>query len=392
MVVPRRRLHPGGTGRCAALLAVLLVGSAVAGPAVAPARTAGGAEDEPARAARASAGGTRLVIGLEGKGTVRVQPGRRSCRAACTTRFRPGTRARLVAVPTPGWALAGWRGACRGRRGCEIRVGRSTRRTVARFERIAPPPASTAQPLPGLEPTSPQNAPTPSSAGPAPPGASTGSAPPSTAPTPPPSPAPVTFFDDFSIDRTGTYDFDRGGPEDIEVKGGVLTRRTTTSVNLCTPSEFSAAEPTVTYKVTTGGRVSFASHYPDITIKRFGGSANRLAVDYQMSEQQFEIFRVVGGAKSRVAVSGTTGPDLAANTSYWLRARIRGNVVRGEIFLTDPATDPDPRAAGSFDHTLVGDDATRFGAGASGTTCIAPHVFHSDDLEGWSADDWRVSG
>jgi hypothetical protein len=111
-----------------------------------------------------------------------------------------------------------------------------------------------------------------------------------------------------------------------------------------------------------------------------------------MSERQFEIFRFVDGAKSVVATSGVVGPALQPSTSYWIRARIQGDVVDGKIFLADPATTSSPTAAGSFERTLVGDDATRFGGLVTGTACIAPHVYETGDLPGWSADDWRISG
>jgi hypothetical protein len=177
------------------------------------------------------------------------------------------------------------------------------------------------------------------------------------------------------------------------VEDGVLRRLTTANANLCTSPELAVAEPTVTYKFTTGADVGSAlSQYPDITVKRFGGSANRLQLDYQLGDRRFKIFREVGGARSDVVVGPQTGPGRQPNTSYWLRAQIRGTVVRGELFLADPSSGSQVVPVASLEHALVGDDATRFGAGAAGTSCIAPHVYREAELAGWSVDDWRISG
>jgi hypothetical protein len=64
----------------------------------------------------------RLAVAVRGRGRVTSRPGGISCPGRCAQTFAPGTAVTLVARALRGYRFAGWSGACRGARGCTVRL------------------------------------------------------------------------------------------------------------------------------------------------------------------------------------------------------------------------------------------------------------------------------
>ena len=313
-------------GECA-LASVLLT----AALAVAPA----GMPGAPAGAAAATA--PVLVVSVSGAGSVRSKgPGIR-CPSRCRRRLTQGRSVTLTATPDVGSLFTGWRGACHGSAACRVRSGPTSRRVRAVFAAQR-----------------------------------------------------FSYLDAFDADRLDSYVFDRGSRADVAVQEGVLRRQTTTPANLCGPGG-SQARPdvTVSYRFTTGGAVSYASQYPDINFKRLGAT-DRLSLDYQVSERQFQVFKIENGVKTVLATGGR-GPLVGPNQTLWLRAATDRDDLVAEIFTSDPYGPAPVAGAGRFRYHLLGSNADQFGSGVAGQACLSPHVFNAADLPGWSVDDYRVA-
>lgn len=77
-----------------------------------------------------------LAVGRTGSGTVTSAPGGINCGSTCSTSFPAGTGVALSAVPSAGWAFAGWTGACSGAGGCSITMD-SAKSVTANFVQTA---------------------------------------------------------------------------------------------------------------------------------------------------------------------------------------------------------------------------------------------------------------
>jgi hypothetical protein len=112
----------------AAILPVLLVGTAAASAGL---------------SVSTAAGKRTLTVSVTGKGRLVSSPRGLDCSRTCSARFRNGTRVRLTPIAADGWELAGWSGACKGSRSCSVKLAGAKVVLVA-FRRIpppAPPPA-----------------------------------------------------------------------------------------------------------------------------------------------------------------------------------------------------------------------------------------------------------
>lgn len=77
----------------------------------------------------------QLSVGINGQGRVTSAPAGIDCSQACSASFATDSTVALTAVPTPGWAFAGWSGACTGSGPCSVQMS-DPRSVTATF---APP-------------------------------------------------------------------------------------------------------------------------------------------------------------------------------------------------------------------------------------------------------------
>lgn len=80
-----------------------------------------------------------LTLRVTGTGLIGSEPDGQGCRSACTTEWNGGTPIQLAADPAPGFAFAGWGGACAGERepSCLVTVGENLE-VVAIFRPLRP--------------------------------------------------------------------------------------------------------------------------------------------------------------------------------------------------------------------------------------------------------------
>ena len=78
--------------------------------------------------------GFRLDVSVVGSGTVTSAPDGIACPPDCEESFPTGSTVSLTPVAAPGWAFAGWEGACTGAGPCVVVIDRA-RSVVARFVR-----------------------------------------------------------------------------------------------------------------------------------------------------------------------------------------------------------------------------------------------------------------
>jgi hypothetical protein len=74
----------------------------------------------------------KLTVSISGSGRVVSTPRGISCARRCSASFERGMRLTLRAVPATGSHFTGWRGACRGAKGCRVTLARA-RSVQARF-------------------------------------------------------------------------------------------------------------------------------------------------------------------------------------------------------------------------------------------------------------------
>lgn len=75
-----------------------------------------------------------LAVSLVGRGRVVSEPPGISCPGRCAATFRRGSTVRVRAAAADGWSFAEWRGACRGRAACYVKL-EAARRVVAVFRK-----------------------------------------------------------------------------------------------------------------------------------------------------------------------------------------------------------------------------------------------------------------
>jgi hypothetical protein len=94
------------------------------------------------------------------------------------------------------------------------------------------------------------------------------------------------------------------------------------------------------------------------------------------------IDRYDAGVPTNLAADGTLA-SFATSTSFWLRARIEGDVITVEHFTSEPG--PMSTPIKTTTHTLTGAAKTKFGAGISGDAWVRWNPFHTsarlDDLK-----------
>lgn len=174
----------------------------------------------------------------------------------------------------------------------------------------------------------------------------------------------LDIWDDFAVDSIADYAFDAGSGT-VSVSGGELVPSSTAQ------KDFYHNERGYTYEdvqVTARhfvGTVTTA-HRAGVMVKRLDVS-NQIRAICSFATNLIIVQKIDAGVATTLASTAITG--AAANTNYWVRGRIEGNVVTAEHYTTAPS--PGIAPANVATYTLTGADATKFGKGVSGYTGIA---------------------
>jgi len=189
---------------------------------------------------------------------------------------------------------------------------------------------------------------------------------------------PLDISDGFDSDTitAGDWTQDTGGGT-LSVSGGLLVPSSTaTKRYFHTGRGYSPADVQVTCKFTTGASV--ASTTIGVVAKRIDASNYiRLLV----SGGFLAIAKVVAGAGTNLA---TAAQALAANTSYWTRLRIQGNVLIAECWTTPPT--PGGTPASTCNYALTAAEAATFGESVGGPAGLVWIPTATDER----ADDFTV--
>ncbi|MGB0093456.1 MAG: hypothetical protein WBP81_13135, partial [Solirubrobacteraceae bacterium] len=95
-------------------------------------------------------------------------------------------------------------------------------------------------------------------------------------------------------------------------------------------------------------------------------ASNHLLV--KLSASGLQIQKKDGGAYTTLQTNAT--PVIAASTTYWIRIRIEGNVVIGELWTGSVPPGPLSATQWAVRYVLTGANATKFGTGAGGSTGV----------------------
>lgn len=202
--------------------------------------------------------------------------------------------------------------------------------------------------------------------------------------------------DDFSVDTLGSDGkYNLGGADwtvtnwsgtgSAAVAGGLLTTASATGVTLLrhTGSGSEYGDVQVTAKVRFS---SIATNKYAGLLLRFVDSSNFVRAYFQ-SDGAGAGTIVISAIEDDVPSSAATGAitTLAANTDYWIRARVEGNVVTAEWFTTAPTPTGSPTHTVSY--TLSEPRRRVFGAGVYSEAGLTWNTQGSGTI---SFDDFRV--
>ena len=166
--------------------------------------------------------------------------------------------------------------------------------------------------------------------------------------------------DDFSVDRLASdYVVHAGGP--MQVSDGVLRATTATPDKVITHNASDGlVDSEVTLQFNTKAN---ATNGTTAAIVKFQDPDNYLRLATTYSSSSIKVTKWDNGVRTDLfAANGLY--TLSPNTSYWVRARILGNVTRVQLWGSDPQLGGTPIAARSY--TLTGANAAKFGAGVAG--------------------------
>lgn len=134
----------------------------------------------------------------------------------------------------------------------------------------------------------------------------------------------------------------------------------------------------VVWKITSPASVVTTGASWAAVMKYLDGNNYLMARWSNTSPHEIQLYKKDNGSFFQF---GTPVPASAsASTSYWLRARIVRNTFRVEWWTTEPGSGGNPTAVNSF--TLVGSDATKYGAGVRGKV-----GFRHSSAQTWTLDD-----
>ena len=195
------------------------------------------------------------------------------------------------------------------------------------------------------------------------------------------------FLGDSSALVLNDYSFDTGSGTISAVSGELVPADVTAKILYAKHRRY--ADSWQTFRFRTGASV--ASHESFATLRRKDGS-NYLAVGARSTSTQFGVFTVLAGS---LTAKTTVSQALSTNTTYWVRARVEGNVVTAQLFNTDPNV-VGATPVQTVTHTLTAGDATALGTGIVGTQGIritpggTDWRYHSVDMRALNPGDMVI--
>lgn len=201
----------------------------------------------------------------------------------------------------------------------------------------------------------------------------------------------ASVTDPFSSNTITDYTFDAGAAGNVSITGGVMdaaANLTTENRLYHSASPYSVTDSQETVKHTLG--TTLTSYKAGVILKRIDASNYLEAyVDDTGAASRLRIDQVVATARTNLVSAALT--RMTISTSYWVRARINGNVVIAEHWTAAPTATTS--ATTTTTATLAGAGATALGFGVQGRAGlvwtpqqtaaalddleIAPHVTYS---------------
>lgn len=161
------------------------------------------------------------------------------------------------------------------------------------------------------------------------------------------------------------------------VSGGVATPFSTAEHIIVRAAE-SVGDCEAIWKQNTAASVVTTGASWAVIFKYLDSSNFLMARWSNTSHHQIQLYKQDGGTFTQFGTP--VGATAVALTSYWLRARIVGDVFSVEWWTTDPAKGGSPSATHTI--TLTGGDAIKFGAGIRGKV-----GFRHASAQVWTLDE-----
>ncbi len=200
-----------------------------------------------------------------------------------------------------------------------------------------------------------------------------------------PAQSPRVIVDDFSQDRLATdYVVHQGGAMDVD--DGVLHATASLPDEVITHNGSAGiVDSEVTLQVNFE---DFEGELPGGTtaaIVKFRDPGNYLRLATTYSTGSIKVSKWENGVRTDL-FKPANQYTLQPNTTYWVRARIRGNLTTVELWGTDPARGGSPLVARGY--TVTGADAAMFGAGVAGRVGI----YLDPEATAREFDNLRITG
>jgi hypothetical protein len=198
--------------------------------------------------------------------------------------------------------------------------------------------------------------------------------------------APMTFTDNFAVDRLSTdWTFDANSGT-LAVSGGALTPTSSGVERVLTHTgrgyTYTDFELVEAIAVGSGGLAATSIG----VVGKWLDASNYLTV--RATAGTIAILKRDGGVLTSLA---STAATITASTNYWLRMRVAGNVVTAEWWTAAPSWGGTPAATVS--HTLAGGDATKFGTAIAGRVGIRMDGVGATNgsVADWAVRPWSYS-
>lgn len=196
--------------------------------------------------------------------------------------------------------------------------------------------------------------------------------------------APMDIYDDFSINSISDYTFTAGAGT-LSISNGQLVPSDTTEKRLYHSARgYSYGDAQATLKFTTDSTVT--GEWVTFLKLKYLDDTNHLLIGLRRTGGTLYVvaYRVDSGTWTYLG--GPSISDLSANTDYWIRGRIEGNSLFGELFTSTPTPQSAPAQSTTVDLGVSAGAVAKFGTGITGgvgLTVIPPST-------GWRYDDFNV--
>lgn len=189
----------------------------------------------------------------------------------------------------------------------------------------------------------------------------------------------LDIYDPFDVDSLADYTFDTGGGT---IAVDPATRRLVPSTTAIKRFWHSArGHRCDDFQVTLMFRTGATGGTGIVRLGKRLDAANRIMVN--LVSGFLGASTTDAGAES-AGKGSNAAPALAANTTYWLRFRMEGNVVHGELFTAEPTPMGAPAAASLYQ--LSAADAVKFSDGVLGDAIVGLDAVPVD----WRFGDLRI--